>query len=127
MLRIFTVSNSRPDFIEMQMASFKKYLQEPFEMAVFNNTGFDAAQRQKHDTIDFACHQAGALVTDVQKDPVLIAECDALETICRVFTCSGVFRNPNVSAAYAYWWAWKNIISKSSSPILLLDSDAFLS
>ncbi len=125
MLKIFTFAHKRPDFIGLQVRSFRQYLQEPFEFVVFNNAAFDQ-HRGPHDEINRQCDQWGAQVIDVQKEPEIVDWCQAQEITGPLFHESGRYSNPNVACAYPLCWAWARHISKETSPICFLDSDIFL-
>jgi hypothetical protein len=126
MIKIFTISNSRPDFIYLQNECFKKYLKEPFEFTVFNNTHLDAENHHRCMFIDKAIADAGAQDIPIQFDGDLAKRLQAKETSCSIFNGRGFYSNPNVANAYALCWAWENAISKVKGNICLLDSDVFL-
>lgn len=124
MIKIFTFVSNRPDFIDLQMYSFRKYLKEDFEFVVFNNARLSGDR--SYDEINARCKAVGATSIDVQKDAQLIAECQKLEFTCNIFNPSGIYSIANVAHAYALCWAWNNYISKEKGAIAILDSDVFL-
>ncbi len=125
-MKIFTISNTRPDFIELQMRSFKKYLTEPFEFTVIDNSQFSIGCQGERlwDT----CCRVGARWTPVKKDQALVDRCQAVEVMggAPIFNAFNQYTSVNAAAAYALCWAWENIISKVDDNICILDSDVFL-
>lgn len=126
MLKIYTFSPNRPDFVKIQLASFHKYLNEEFEYTVFNNAlyHYDPGQNQESfDAINQVCHEQGVNVVSIEKDRDLIEYCLTFEK--QLFNSHGNYCTPNVAHAYALNWGWKHFISKESQ-ICLLDNDMFL-
>ena len=78
----------------------------------------------EYDSIRQACRQLSLEVIDIQKDPDLIRRCDAIEPL-PTFNNRGNYSIINLAAQYSDNWAWENVISKSSDPILLLHADVF--
>lgn len=126
MIRIYTISNSRPDFILMQNEMFKRHLKEDYEFTVFNNTHLDAENHHRCMFIDKAIADVGAQDIPVQYDGELAKELQRKEETCSIFNGRGFYSSPNVANAYALCWAWKNVIGKERGNICLLDSDVFL-
>jgi hypothetical protein len=125
-MKIYTIANTRPDFIELQMRSFRKYLQEPFEFTVIDNSQFSIGCRGEG--IRDACSRAGAVVIPVQKDQRVVDRCQAVEVEggAPIFNTSNQYTSVNAAAAYALCWAWENIIVKANDAVCILDSDVFL-
>lgn len=124
MIRIFTFAHRRPDFIPLQVESFEKYLRDDYDLTIFNNAALDR-DRARHSEIDKICHDLGVSVVDVSRDPELVARCQKLESV-PLFDHDGEYSNPNIACAYPLCWAWEKIITNSSSPICIIDSDMFL-
>jgi hypothetical protein len=127
-LKIFTISHTRPDFIDIQMRSFQKYLDESFEFVVLNNAAFNARayDSRNYEEINRQCALSGATVIDVIRDPVVERRCQDQETTCSIFDSRGRYPNPNVACSYPICWAWEKHISKVVGPVVLLHSDVFL-
>lgn len=126
MLKIFTVANNRPDFIQLQNHSFLKHLATRFQFWVFNNAQFSGNGPAMADEIDRVCKMNSLAHTRVEKDKELIDELQAIEKSCSLFNTQGNYTNANVAAAYPICWAWKHVIGKQRNPILFLHSDMFL-
>jgi len=123
-LKIFTFTSNRPDFIDLQMNSFRRHLKEDFEFVVFNNSKLSGDSC--YDEINKRCREVGATSIDIQRDLALVEECQKLETACSIFNPHGVYSIANVAHAYALNWAWQNVISKETGPVAIFDSDIFL-
>lgn len=126
MIKIFTFGANRPDFITLQMHSFRRHLQEDFELTVFDNSQFDTTGGADSAGMHQAAQQAGARVIDVVKDASLVERCQKIELSGPIFSNRGLYTSANVAHAYALCWAWENYISKETDPIAVMDSDVFL-
>ena len=130
MINVYTIACNRPDFIEIQLDSLRRYLTDEFEYTVFNN----AADLENESAIEQKCSHLGIHLSNVGLDRQLLNHCQALENqVDRqggpnipIFKPDGSYSNANIACAYSLSWAWKHFISKSTRPILLLDSDMFL-
>ncbi len=123
-IRLFTFAHKRPDFIELQVKSFQKYLRDDFELTVFNNATFDCDTRN-YDAINLACKQHGITVVDVIKDDRIMNRCQAQELV-PLFDGNGEYSNPNIACAYPLCWAWEFHIRCQERYIGIIDSDMFL-
>jgi hypothetical protein len=126
MIKIFTFGSNRPDFIGLQLHSFRRHLKEDFEFVVFNNAKYDNGCGGDYNGLHQAAKNLGIKMIDVEKDSGLIERCQKIELSCSLFSPQGLYSNANVSHAYALCWAWENHISKERGPIAVLDSDVFL-
>jgi hypothetical protein len=126
MISIFSFGANRPDFIELQMHSFRKHLREEFELTVFNNAQFDSTGGAKYHDLHSVGKSVGVNVIDVVKIPDLMRRCQDIEPSGPVFNHQGLYTSANVAHAYALCYAWENYISKEKGNIAILDSDVFL-
>jgi hypothetical protein len=124
LIHIFAFTSNRADFIELQMRSFKKYLQEDFTFTILNNSKFD--RLQEYEGIETMCRKWGITTHDIEKDQDLIDRCNAIEKSCTVFNNRGSWSNPNCAGLYACCYAWEKYISLETGPICLLHPDVFL-
>ena len=124
MLKFFAFTSNRVDLIELQIRSFKKYLQEDFTFTIFNNSKFD--RPQEHEGIEQMCRKWGITTHDVEKDQELIDRCNRIETKCTVFNNQGSWSNNNCAGLYACCYVWEKFIVKETGPICLLHPDVFL-
>jgi hypothetical protein len=125
-MKIYTISNTRADFIELQKSSFDKSLQESYQFTVFNNAAFSQAGSQERNSITATCNRLGITCIDVQKDRDLINRCQLTELSGPILNTSGFYTSVNAAAGYALCWAWDNVISKERDAVCILDSDVFL-
>jgi len=126
MIKIFSFHSNRPDFVELQMRSFRRHLKEDFEFMVFNNAQFDSTGGADYHSVHRAGRDAGINVIDVVKVPDLMRRCQDIEPSCSLFNGAGMYSNANVAHAYALCWAWENFISKENGAVAIFDSDVFL-
>jgi hypothetical protein len=125
MIKIYTVAENRPDFIDLQMRMLKKNLQEGFEFIVFNNAAL-AVNGPWYREINTTSAQCGAKVIDVTRDTELEAKYQVLEPTGPIFTRTGLYASPNVGCAYPFCWAWDKVVSKEKGSIFWSHSDVFL-
>lgn len=125
-VKIFTIAHKRPDFIELQLRSFQKQLQDGFEFIIFNNATFDT-DKTLYNQINARCRKLGLSVIDIRADQALLnamppggpyAAPTALDA-------RGMYTSANVANAYSMCWAWREVISKENNPVCVLDSDIF--
>lgn len=126
MIKIFTTPKTRPDFLEIQIKSLKKYLQEDYEFIVFNNANFDQ-NKSNYNKINQICEEHKISVTDVTKDQKLIDFLEPFETAIgnTIFGGGGEYLNPNVTCAYSLCYGWREVI-KSNMKTCFLAPDVFL-
>jgi hypothetical protein len=129
MLQIYTFAHKRPDFVVLQIHSFNKYLQEPFEFTVFNVANFDMFSRStlnsNYNEIHRICGAYGIKCIDVERDQALVNKHQGYEPV-QIFSQWGELGNPCIACAYPLCWGWDNFICKQNDPVLILDSDMFL-
>jgi len=123
MVKIYTFSHKRPDFIEIQLNSFKKYLDHEFEFVVFNNAGFDK-NKTNYNAIWYICKKHNIKCIDIKLDNELIEHIinkhDEIP-----FNNNIQYTNSGIACAYPLCWAWKHIISPTNDKICIIDSDMF--
>jgi hypothetical protein len=125
MLKIYTSSHKRPDFIELQLKSFQKHLQEDFILTILNNAHFDLNDKQIAKQIRSECERLGLPMIDVIKEQTTVDHYQSFEA-CPLFTSAGEYYNACIACAYPLAWAWDNYIVKEKGPILFIESDMFL-
>lgn len=123
MIKIYTFSHKRPDFIEMQLKSFRKHIQDPFDFVIFNNAHFDL-DRSQYDEIHKICKANNLTCLDIQKDPDLIKTIQSYNGE-NPFNSQGTYANPGIACGYPLTWAWKHYISKTDNMTVIIDSDMF--
>lgn len=126
MIKIFSFASNRPDFVSLQLQSFKKHLKDEFEFVVFNNAQYDSTGGADYQGLHNAGKENGVQIIDILKDQDLINRCQAMEASCSIFSQHGTYSNPNVAHAYAFNYAWEKYILKEKGPIAIFDSDVFL-
>ena len=122
MIKIYTCSHNRPDFIDLQYKTLKKHIKDDFEFIVFNNErvggdgGFDSNRISE---IDEICKLIGVKSIRVELDP----EMQFLGGM-QMFAGDN-YTNGNTACAYSFTWAWKNYIMKNECISIFIDSDMF--
>jgi hypothetical protein len=123
MIKIYQINDSNPEFIELQLFSFKKHLQEDFEFIIFNNEAFAKVQKKSKEVTDL-CRSLSIRIIEPQKDQII--EAAYVKNREPVFNISGRYTRSDVGFNYALQWAWEKVISKEQGPICFLHSDVFL-
>jgi hypothetical protein len=123
MIKIYTFAHKRPDFIELQLQSFRNKLKNDFEFIIFNNAHFDL-NRKIYDEIHSICKSNNLQCFDIQNDAELVLRLQPLENV-NLFNDDGTYTNSVIACAYPLCWAWEKYISKIDSKICIIDSDMF--
>jgi hypothetical protein len=124
MIKIYTFAHKRPDFLALQLQSFKKHLKCEFQFIVFNNALFD------HDPIHYRaihawCKDNDIVCTDIQRDQTLVDYIHMFDGE-HAFNAENLYTNAVIACAYPLCWAWKHYLSKTEDKICIIDSDMFL-
>ncbi|HTW98635.1 MAG TPA: hypothetical protein VMD59_07655 [Acidimicrobiales bacterium] len=99
---VYTVAYNRPDLIELQLASLRRLLREPFTYTVLNN----APDGEMDGEIVLSCAEAGVACVPVPERSQ---------------------RSANVSHAWALQWAWvHHVLPIRQGVAVFLDHDVFL-
>lgn len=122
-MKIFTTSHKRPDFLELQLKTFKRHLKE-FEFIVFNNAVFDL-DKKYYNEIHKWCKNNNIKCIDVQKDNDLIKKIKNIDNTTNIFKSDGTYADPGVACAYPLEYGWEKVISKYNEKICIIDSDMF--
>jgi hypothetical protein len=122
MIKIYTCSHNRPDFIALQYETMKKHIKDDFEFIVFNNErpgGDGGYDPNKISEIDEICESIGVKSIRVELDP----EFQILGGY-KMFEGES-YLNGNVACAYSLTWAWKKHIINNNYLSIFIDSDMF--
>jgi hypothetical protein len=128
MLKIYSCNGICPQFVELQLDSFKKYLQEDFTYTIFNSALIDRNPEKAKEVVEI-CRSRSIPVIEVPRDRAV----EELRT--KTHPAAGVlFDNNNkivasyssATADYMFHWVWENVLSKEQGPICWLHSDVFL-
>ena len=129
MIKIFTVNSTCPQFVELQLTSFKKNLQEDFEYVVFNGEALNMDPEIGKE-VSKICRSLSVRVVEIQRDQDLEARWSKISWGSKLFNDKGRFKeDANVSSScadYMQYWAWEKVISKEQGSILFTHSDMFL-
>lgn len=122
MIKIYTCSHNRPDFIALQYETMKRHIKDDFEFIVFNNErpgGDGGYDPNKISEIDKICDSLGIKSIRVELDPEL-----QILGGFRMFEGDS-YLNGNVACAYSLTWAWKKHIINNDCLSVFIDSDMF--
>ena len=125
MIKIYTYSHNRPDFIEPQYNSIKKHIKDDFEFIVFNNerNGGDPGSGYEPERIDQiyeVCEKLNIKCIRVELDPEL-----QFLNGYKQFEGDSYVSGGSHSCAYSFSWGWKHYISQDDSISMIIDSDMF--
>ena len=125
MIKIYTYSHNRPDFIEPQYNSIKKHIKDDFEFIVFNNerNGGDPGSGYKPERIDEiyeVCEKLNIKCIRVELDPEL-----QFINGYKQFEGDSYVSGGSHACAYSFSWGWKHYISQDDSISMIIDSDMF--
>ena len=125
MIKIYTYSHNRPDFIEPQYNSIKKHIKDDFEFIVFNNerNGGDPGSGYKPERIDQiyeVCEKLNIKCIRVELDPEL-----QFINGYKQFEGDSYVSGGSHACAYSFSWGWKHYISQDDSISMIIDSDMF--
>jgi hypothetical protein len=123
MIKIYTFAHKRPDFLELQIKSFRKHIKDEYEFIVFNNATFDK-NRIHFDQINTFCRNNNINCINILKDHNLVSDLYQYDSES-VFNSEGEYTNAVIACAYPLCYAWKNHISKTDDMISIIDSDMF--
>jgi len=126
MIKIFQINDVNPELLRTQMASFKKYLQEDFEVIVFSSQALTHSP-EKTKKVWEVCRALSIRIIEVQKD-IAIENAYMKSVHTLVFGGNGRYVGglSGHGFNYALQWAWEKVISKEQGSICLLHADVFL-
>lgn len=116
---IYTLADQRPDFIEPQYQTFKKFISDEYEYIVLNNA---ISSKKRRAEINDICTRLNIRCIEVKKDPafnILAGE--------KAISWLGSYVNANLACAYPLAWSWPSICEEHKNNIVvIIDSDMFL-
>ena len=127
-IKIYTLSDQRPDLIPIQYESIKKYIKDDFEYIVLNNA---------HGTNGVMFSQ-----NNEERKQKIFEICDSLKVKCLEVLLEDEFQyfngylnfdknspnkypNPNFACSYPIMWLWERYITEDESISVIIDSDMF--
>jgi len=127
-MKVFVCNDSSPELVEPQFLSFKKHLQEPFEMTLINS-GAMAMNQQKSYEVTEVCNRLGIRVVCTERDQAIEAMRNDSFTYGhpdRIFQPYGVFTTPGNAGNYLMQWSWEKVVCREKESICFVHSDVFL-
>lgn len=123
MIKIYTFAHKRPDFLDLQLKSFHKNIEDKFEFIVYNNASFDS-NKNLYNEIKKFCDDNHIEHRDIQRDRDLIEHIRSYNGEW-IFNGDGTYFNATIACAYPLCYAWKNDICKTNDLTCIIDSDMF--
>jgi hypothetical protein len=130
-MKVFTINDSSPEFVELQVLSFRKHMEEDFEFILLNGGEKLGTQPDKAAEVTRICNDLGVQVIDIQRDKAIEEERYANFSNGnddRLFTREGRYVTGVGGHAcnYMLQWAWQHVIARERGPICFMHSDIFL-
>jgi hypothetical protein len=114
-IHIFTYAHKRPDFIEIQYNSIRRYLKNDYEYIVFNNAVDDDSLSNEITNI---CKNLGIKCVNIELTEDLMHHGGEVNFLGRHYV------NPNIACSYPMVWTFKKYLSDEEI-VCILDSDMF--
>jgi hypothetical protein len=121
-MKIYTFVNNKPDLLSLQLKSFQRNLQEPFEFIVVNNSPLGSPS--SYGIITSECRRLGLESIDVLFDRCLADKCEQYSGD-RVLAGS-CYTHMTMGCGYGIQWAWEKVITKQTGNVLVMHHDMFL-
>lgn len=116
-IKIITFAHKRPDFIESQYKSIKKYVKCDYEYVVFNNAVDDEKLKKE---IHEICEKINIKCIDVELEEKL------RETNGEINFTEKKYTNPNLACSYPLVWLWtEKTFLNQENYLCIIDSDMF--
>jgi hypothetical protein len=115
-IKIYTLSDKRPDFISIQYKTIVDHIKDEFEYIVLNNAVDD---KKRFNEIENICNSIGVKSIAVELDP----EFQYMNG--EIHYNDNKYCNPNLACAYPIIWAWQKIITEDDNISVIIDSDMF--
>lgn len=115
-IKIYTISDKRPDLIPIQYKSIISHVKDECEFIVLNNSVDD---KNRFDNIQNVCNSINIKSIPVELD----SEFQYMNG--EIHYDNGKYLNPNLACAYPMIWSWQKIITEDDSISVIIDSDMF--
>lgn len=128
MIRIVMCNDCSPELVQTQYESFRKHLQEDFEMIVCNSESM-SREPWKCRQVNDACRSLGIITFTATRDAAIENYRNTHFTYGSpesFFNHEGKFATPGNAGNYLMQWSWEKIVCKLSGPVFYTHSDVFL-
>src|SRR5271156_2185753 len=130
MIKILSYNDANPELVEMQVASFRKHLQEDFEFIMFNcNDQISKTPKESREVAEI-CRSLSVPVIEIPRDAEIENKRDSKYAYneSKLFGDDGrvVKGVGGGTPNYMLQWIWERFICKETEPICLIHSDLFL-
>jgi hypothetical protein len=127
-MKIIQCNDCNPELIQPQYASFKKHLQDDFQMVICNSLEMARDPRKCQEVLD-VCHLLGIETVQAKRDKSIELYRNTNFTYGSpepFFSPEGRFWTPGNAGNYLMQWSWEKIVCKLNGPICYTHSDVFL-
>jgi hypothetical protein len=128
MLKVFTANDCSPEFVEMQVASFRKYLMEDFEFIVYVCDQQISKTPEKAKQVMEVCRSLGVEVREIPRDREIEEYYNHAAPGYTLFDSAGMLCRGIGGDTFNYMlqWMWMRAFPKEQGPICFCHSDVFL-
>ncbi len=125
MIKVILCNDSSPEFVEPQYASFKKHLQEDFELVVVGSPTFGKKPDKAREVRD-VCNSLSIPYIEVQRDAEI--EATHLRMFPReiIFGADGRYSTYGNAGNYMMQWSWQRVAAVEKGLVCYVHSDVFL-
>lgn len=126
-MKIFTANDCSPEFVELQVRSFQKYLTEPFEFIVFVCDQSISKTPEKAKQVAALCRSLGVEVREIPRDKEIEDYWLSLAPGYTLFAPDGRFCRGIGGDTFNYMlqWMWQRAFPKEQGTICFCHSDVF--
>jgi hypothetical protein len=128
-MKVFVCNDCSPEFVELQVGSFRKYLKEPFEFIVFVCDQSISKTPEKAREVADICRSLGVEVREIPRDKEIEDHWLSWAPGYHLFDPgSGRFQRGIGGDTFNYMlqWVWKRAFPKEQGEICFCHSDVFL-
>jgi len=123
MIKIYTINDCSPEFVPVQLAALRKYLQEDFQYIVCNSHEGLALKPDKAKEVNEVCSNLGIPVVEIQEDVDVCVSNYNLTGGSPLL--GGRYLQVGIAGNYMLQWVWSKIIVKEKGFVAFLHSDVF--
>ena len=132
MIKIFTANDCTPEFVEVQLASFKKHMLEDFELVLLNCDERISKTPYQCRRIRDICRDLGIQMIEITRDTDIEKDWNRRAAAVygatyHLFGSDGRFERGvgGDSFNYMFQWSWKHVLTQQQGPICFMHSDVF--
>jgi hypothetical protein len=126
-VKVFTANDCSPEFVELQILSFRKYLQEPFEFIVYVCDQISKTPDKAREVKEI-CRRLNVEVREIPRDRDIEAYWLSIAPGYQLFGQDGRFERGIGGDSFNYMlqWLWTRAFPNEQGTICFCHSDVFL-